>query len=342
MDEVNAQNERLPPSTVPAHVQLSLLGLGADTEWNQRFQQSLVDLIKVCGRFMDLQLLDGVTVGFDYDDALESVDLGYESATAKGYTNSNGLIGVGKTLRVRRKDQVRAHIVLNANVLSALADSNHEEFLPTANIVAHELAHVVILGWFEEHSPNVMLHPHAGDWATATLRDIAHTVWEEYAACRISAIVGSDVVEQRYAKSVDQSIQNAFSKAREQIKAYRLHGEVDQLLVEVAGSLSNPLKMAAYLLGHLDGTERDIALLSLCPAMRDSEFAPFIPNLLSALRDVWETRHDWSGLAGVDPIVQSLLEVFAQGGIIVTLSEDNPGSRVDAPFTAETMPNPWA
>ncbi|WP_167670044.1 hypothetical protein [Stutzerimonas nitrititolerans] len=46
---------------------------------------------------MNLSNLDGITIGFDYDDALASVDLGYESTIAKQYTKQENLLG-GSTL----------------------------------------------------------------------------------------------------------------------------------------------------------------------------------------------------------------------------------------------------
>jgi hypothetical protein len=67
--------------------QLSSRGLGDNQEWNDQFIRNFQEVLFTCGRYMDLSLLDGVTVGFDYDDALASVDLGYESTVAKQYTN---------------------------------------------------------------------------------------------------------------------------------------------------------------------------------------------------------------------------------------------------------------
>ena len=339
MEFESEQSEAIPPSTLPEHLQLSIRGLGSDSGWNQKFQRALVDLLVGCSRFMNLRLLDGVTVGFDYDDALESVDLGYESVIAKSYTNSEELLGVGKLLRVKRGTAVRGHVVLNAKFLGALVDHEHEEFWPTANIVAHELAHVAILGWFEEHSPDVMLQPYQGDWATAALRDVAHTIWEEYAACRLSANIGNDAVGRNYAETVDLSVKSAFLDARERIKEYRTHGDVSRVFAETTGCISNPLKFAAYLLGHLDGTESESEIGTLCPELKGSEFSPFLPVFLTALRDAWDCRHAWDGMKGMDGIVAAVLEVLCKAGVIVTLCDGYSGTRIDIPFSAETMPN---
>lgn len=338
MDD-NSQVE-LPDSTVPKDTKLAILGLGNDEFWNGSFQRALQTIIVNCGRIMDLRLLDGVTVGFDYRAALDSVALGYESAVAKGYTNSGGLIGVGKAMRVKRPDGTKVHVVLDGNYLGALVDQEHAEFWPTINIVAHELAHVAVTGWFEEHSPGVMLAPQQGDWAIATLRDAAHTIWEEYAACRLSAPFGdNDVVTGRYSSSLALAIDGAFDGARDRIKAFRLHGDTARLLVETATCVAQPLKMGAYLLGHLDGLGQDASLESICPTANSLGFSSLLGRLSVALRSAWDSRLTWSGLEGVDGIVEVIQKALADAGAIVSLQHEAPGSRIDAPYTAETMPN---
>lgn len=335
-DDPEEQQAALPPSTVPS-CPLSFRGLGDNQEWNNRFVQNFQDVLITCGRYMDLSLLDGVTIGFDYDDALASVDLGYESTVAKQYTNEGGLIGVAKVLRVKRDGTIKVHAVFNANVVGALAEEG-EFFWPSVNLVAHELAHVQVISWFEAHSPGVMLAPYQGDWAIASLRDVAHTIWEEYAACRLSAPFGQgDVVAHGYAQTTELAVAGAMENAREAIKAFRLHGEVDQLLVEIAGRVANPLKMAAYLMGHTDALEEDFDADGRLPITQASEFWPVLRNLLIALRAAWENRHAWHGIEGVDGIVEVVQQALRTAGVSLRLEPG--GSQVHAPFSAATMPN---
>lgn len=328
-----------PPSTVPATTSLNLRGLGTDTAWNERFAENLRYLIVTCGRFMDLRLLEGVTVGFDYDDALNSVDLGYESSVAKGYTKEDGLVGVGKLLRVRRDDGIKAHIVIDAGVLHALAEPEHPLLMSTANILAHELAHVNVMLWFVEHSPGIFLERAEGDWATHVMRDTAYTIWEEYAACRLSAGISDDLVTANYAKNVAISMPGAVQRARESIKTYRTHGDRGRLLVETLTAIAMPMKMLAYLLGHLDGLDREHDFKNLAPACEGDELCPAVPAVHGALRAAWEARLDWEGMAGVDGIVGALQQAMEIAGVQLHLSQEGDGSMIHAPFTAATMPN---
>lgn len=329
----------LLPSTVPATTTMNLLGLGSDHEWNERFADTLRHVIVECGRLMDLRLLEGVTIGFDYDDALNSVDLGYESSIAKGYTNEDGLVGVGKLLRVRRDDGIKAHIVINAGVLHILAEREHPLFISTANILAHELAHVNVMLWLIEHNPSILLERAEGDWATYVMRDTAHTIWEEYAACRLSALISDDQVTESYAKNVGISLPGAVLRARECIKAYRTHGDRGRLLTETLIAIAKPIKMLAYLLGHLDGLDKETELKTLAPTCDGDELCAAIPAVHEALRTAWETRHNWNGMHDLDGIVGALQHAMEIAGIQLQLSEEGDGSMIHAPFTAATMPN---
>lgn len=338
-DDGKTPEPPLPPSTVPVATTLNLRALGSDTEWNERFASNLRYLVVECGRFMDLRLLEGVTVGFDYDDALNSVDLGYESSVAKGYTNEDGLIGVGKLLRVRRDDGIKAHIVIDAGVLHLLAEPEHPLFLSTANILAHELAHVNVMLWFIDHSPGILLERAEGDWATYVMRDTAHTIWEEYAACRLSARISGDHVTESYAKNVEISMPGAVQRARESIKNYRKHADRGRLLTEALTAIAKPIKMLAYLLGHLDGLDRETDLNTLTPACYGDELYAALPIVHDALRQAWETRLDWQGMNGVDGIVNALQHAMELAGVQLRLNEEGDGSMIHAPFTADTMPN---
>lgn len=341
-DVKSEASEPLAPSSISPTCQLSIRGMPEEAPWREAFQNLILQLIVNCGRVMDLSQLDGLTVGFDYDDALASVDLGYESAIAKGYTNADGLIGVGKMLRVRRNHTVKVHVVLNANVLMDLVnhDIETDEFWAAVNILAHELAHVEVTTWFESHSPDVMLAEHQGDWAVATMRDAAHTIWEEYAACRLSARFSQgETTTLSYAQGFETSLSGAVARARESIKMFRTHGNRSQLLIDTSRAIAMPLKMSAYLMGHLDGLEEELNLVKRCPSTSNNEMDKHFFSLQQELRTAWEIRTSWKGLSGVDGIVEVILDALLTAGVEVTLSQASPGSSVRAPFTAETMPN---
>lgn len=120
---------------------------------------------------------------------------------------------------------------------------------------------------------------------------------------------------------------------------FRSHSNCAQLLIETSRIVAMPLKMAAYLMGHLDGANEQLDLARRCPAIRDSGLEEHFDSLQHELRAAWNTRKSWDGLAGVDGIVSVIVAALATAGVELSLSQDPPGSTVHAPFTVETMPN---
>jgi len=338
-DAESQEVDFLSNTTLPPDLQLVMQGLGSDQEWNGRFQDALVAVIVACGHRMDLRLLDGVTVGLDYQEALNSVDLGWESTIAKQVTNSEEAVGVGKLLRVRRDGRVMGHVVIDGNCLSALVEPESDAFETSLNIMVHELAHVAILGWFERHSPGVMLQPYRSGWLKGQLQDVANTIWEEYAACRLCLGIGGDSVEDNYIDIVERAAASGFSQARNHIKDYRVHGNVDQVFVDVAASIGNPLKYAAYLLGHLEGGDTEPDFSERCPVWSESEFVEFHGPLLGALRRAWDTREEWDGLGGVDEVVEVIVGAFVKLGVHITFGDKDTPGRLDIPWRDDTMPD---
>lgn len=319
---------------------ISFLDTPPDAEWTPRFVSTVQALVTSITQALNLSNVDGITIGFNYDLALASVDLGYESDIAKRYTNKNGIIGVGKTLRVRRGGAVRMHVVFNGEAIFDLVEHEPEteEFWRAANLIAHELGHVKTAAWFEGHSPGVMLAKHDCDWALSILRDAAHGIWEEYAACRLSAGVSrGNLVTDIYTENLERSMSGAVERARSAIKAHYEHRDATRLLVETLGAITTPLNHSMYLMGHLDGLEQEIDIDKFSSAT--GELAPYLRDALIAVRGCWENRMSWNGLAGLDPIVGVLVDAMKMAGVALILNQEPPGSSFSIIYSAATLPN---
>ena len=148
---------KAPSSTVPEEVVLTLLDFSPEHPETQRFSAAMSQAILECGRAMDLERLDGVTVAFDFDAALSSIDLGYESTHAKGYTKTEEFLCVGKALTVKRAGKLMSHVVFHAPTAGLLIHPEHESHPVAVNIIAHEFAHVTGLKWNDEVMPGLLL-----------------------------------------------------------------------------------------------------------------------------------------------------------------------------------------
>ena len=285
-----AMTEELPPSTVPSTVQLSLMGFPSQ-EAADTFIPLMTEAILDCGRFLNLERLAGVTVGFDFKAALESVELGYESKIATQYTNNGDVIAVAKAMNVLRDGKVMSHVVYNANLICALADPDDEYHQDALHIIAHEFGHVAELKWRDEAMPGILLQKIEGDWVEATMLQTGITAWEEYAACRMTGFIGDrEALKKRYAEEFNRSASHSLQRAQGKIKEFRNHGNVDQLLLEAGEPIAMPFKMAGYLLGHLDAIEDTSDLEELCPEYAKTHLAKLIPKLRESLRTIWDER----------------------------------------------------
>lgn len=326
------------PSSVPANTKIILMSFSEHDEFTKKFGESIKDLVFEIGRYIDLSLLDGVTVGFDYEAALQSVDLGYESSIAKVYTNTDALIGVAKILRVKREGVIKVHIVYNAHFLTLLTEPDHPDFLATINLVVHELGHVCVIAWFEKHSPGIILEPFKEDSVRNQLLDAAHTCWEEYAACKLASIFHHPIVEKNYREMATSQVEDGFKTAYEIIKEYRTTGDLQSAFNRVFIAVVTPIKYISYFLGHQFGIQKEDG--DTLDVEQFGVYSPFINAIQDELQKAWDTREQWDGLNGLNGLLNVMLKIFSSAGMDITLdySERGGSSYVNFPYTPQTLP----
>ncbi len=330
--------EELPPTTVPPNLQLSLMGFPSQ-EAAEVFIPLMTEAIMDCGRFLDLERLAGVTVGFDFKAALESVELGYESRLATQYTNNGDVVAVAKAMNVLRDGKVMSHVVYNANLIYAMTDPDDEYHLDALHIIAHEFGHVAELKWRDEAMPGILLQKMEGDWVDATMLNTGIAAWEEYAACRLTGNIGDrEALKKRYAEEFVRSASHSLERAQQRIKDYRVHGEIDRLLMEAGEPIAMPFKMAGYLLGHLDAIEDTSELEDICPGFSRTHLAKMIPKLREILRTIWDEMEPRKGISIFIPLKDLIISAYGEAGIQFSLQEAG-GYYIDVPFSAATLPN---
>jgi hypothetical protein len=325
-----------PISTIPVSTQIQLRGFNECKE-TQDFIAALSDILMDCSEMMDLSRLAGVTVGFDFHDAVQSVELGFESTHAKSYTNDGDFVCVGKAMNVIRDGVVMSHVVYNANLIAPVSDPDHADFLQATHIIAHELGHVAELKWRDEALPGVMLKYRSPDSVNALLLQVALAIWEEYAACRLTSLWGDQERQTvAYAASFDMAAENALPRAQTTIRKYRLHGDVDKLLDDAGKDLAPAIKALGYLLGHVDGSEMEVDLAEMSPKHMQTIYRELTPQFHQELRDIWNTRESWAGMEVFDGLKRLTSDVFRAAGM--DIRKQGKGHYVDVPFTPQTMP----
>lgn len=325
----------LPAPSAPDNIPVSLRNF-ADREAAERFGHLIANTIRTISCYLDLERLDGITVAYDYDAALAELDRGCETSEPLQRTASDEMLGVGMAPAVLRDGVVKGHVVFHAPFVLPLEDDKNEHFGEALYLVAHECAHVEDLKHRDICFPGTILQRRVANQEEALFEPTIGALWEEYAACRASAVFGNKQAA-AYEESFVNMLRKARANANEAIRSYRLHGTINRVLEEAGRPLCEPLRLAAYLLGHLDGREMDMTAVPQAKAvLSSSDYGPSIARLGEELRKLWSRRGTWTSSVEFTPLKDIAWDVLARGGLILsTLPEGR--LYVDIPFAKETM-----
>ena len=292
--------------------------------------------VQVISQYIDLSNLDGVTVAYDYHQALVELDRGYE--TSYQLTPSTEFAeGVAMTPTVIRDKAIKSHIVLNAVYIQALADETNEFHEHAVHLLAHECAHVEITQAFDRAFPDTLLRQQYANPYDARRWDVILGCWDEYAATRIAAGIGRDPTSD-YETCFLETLQKSRSLANEKIISYRLHADHTKVLDDVHNIYGTLMKMACYHLGNMAGKGIAIADLPRTrAALESSWFAPHWALLETRCAAVWEMFGRWGDKNSFEEVGDLFDGVLASGGVFVTKT-GHASARIDIPFTPETTP----
>ena len=123
--------------TCPGGLPFSMRGF----ETKQRateFGQLVGAYIHEFSRDFDLSQLDGVTIAYDYVQALLDLDRGYETSHRLTPSDTH-VIGIAMTPCVMRGSNLKSHIILDANFLVLLESTDHDDFGLALHMLAHDV-----------------------------------------------------------------------------------------------------------------------------------------------------------------------------------------------------------
>lgn len=325
------------PSTAPSHYQISLRGF--ESEEAARSLGSLLNsYLHAIGRHIDISRLDGVTVAYDYKEALAALDRGYGPPIRVLTPTADYGVGVAMTPAVLRDGVVKAHMVIHAELIRPLEDEKHEHWKEALYLLIHECAHVEYNKIFDEAFPQTMLQVAYENIIAGILGQISETCWEEYVACRISAAFADDQILAGYEETFCAALKGAREQANEKIKAYRLHGNHTQILEEVSHEYAAVMKYSSYFLGHLAGLGRSPdSAETTSAAIQNHWFHSYFLRLQAAFEKLWSRYGVWECREEFSAIGEIARDILQEGGVTITQSSTGDIS-IDVPFTRETMP----
>lgn len=320
MGDAKEEIDDLPPPTAPESIPFSMRNF-ATAEGANHTANKLASYIRLISRSLDLGRLDGVTVAYDYDAALAELDRGVEGLRPLSRSNDDQLIGVGMAPAVIRDGKVKVHIVLNAPYVEGIdkdeGDEPDEEFWAALYLLAHECGHVQVTSDKDRAFPGMVLQHAVSSYEEAIFMQVNEACWEEYAACRLSAVFGSG-----HLLLYEEGLRGVLSVARERAADARedfwQHRDLNRAVTEVAPPLVEPLRLASYVLGHIDGLGDDTLISEETKqAIADAGYTDLVDDLAKALRSLWDVRREWTHICQFDTIGDVAREALWSGGLTI-------------------------
>ena len=320
MGDASEHIDELPPPTAPDSIPFSMRNFATEEGANHTANK-LASYIRLISRSLDLSRLDGVTVAYDYDAALAELDRGVEGLRPLSRSNDDQLIGVGMAPAVLRDGVVKVHIVLNAPYVKEIdkdeGDEPDGEFWAALYLLAHECGHVQVTSDKDRAFPGMILQHAVSSYEEAIFMQINEACWEEYAACRLSAVFGHGRL-QLYEESLRGVLGVARERAADARKDFWLHRDLNRAVAEVAPPLVEPLRLASYVLGHIDGLGDDTSISEETKqAIADAGYTDFVDDLARALRSLWEIRPEWTHISQFDIIGDVARDALWSGGLTI-------------------------
>lgn len=338
MDDAEDDLDELPPSTMPTPLSVCVKGFN-DPAVGERLAHAVAGAIGVVGSYIDIGSLDGVTIACEYDQALAELDRGLEGLRPLSRSDTQEMQGVAMSPAVMRDGEVKTHLVLDAAYMVSLIsdEATDEDRAVTYGVIAHECAHVEVTAEKERFVPEARFGTPIEGFEHAVMFQLAEVAWDEYAACRLSAMFNRSQ-NYMHAETVIASVRDVRERSNATIRAFRLHGDVDRLVAEAGPILCQPMKAAAYLLGGMDAVGAEWSDFPEVEAALEAEdYLELVNQLWAELRRLWDARGEWEPTLAVFGGLEDIAtEVFYQGGLIFTSRADG-SCHINVPFRPGTF-----
>jgi hypothetical protein len=336
----NNTADNLPKgATIPSNLQYSARAF-ADEDYAKEAMYKLHSVLGVISQSIDLTNLDGVTVAFDYDEALAELDRGYETNYRLTATKDVA-IGVAMAPTVFRDGFIKTHLVLNANYALSILEEPGEEteyFWQSLHLVAHECAHVEVTAVFDRAFPGILLQKVHRNILDNMRWQVILAAWDEYAVCRITGSIGYDPTDD-YHEVLLKVMEETRDKCYEMIKSYRTHGDVARVVEGVYGKLGDLIKYSSYYLGAVAAQKNPKTRPSaLSEKAEFIWFKPFYERVLKVNEALWNEYGQWEDLDTFEAI-GDVLEDMAKSVGIVALRESDDLINFHIPYRPESMPD---
>ncbi|EJL23965.1 hypothetical protein [Novosphingobium sp. AP12] len=317
--------EETEAPTYLTHPELSISIHGIDDpEKAKEFGHTLLAHIFILSQSMDLQRVERLVVTDNYADGLASVDRGFAATAPVEHSQNENIQGVAMNVRTLRDGVPMVQIVSDIEVLLPLwvHSAGSPEHSQALMILAHEGAHAEDLKFRDEDCPGVLLQTQITEWVDNHLGPQAYLMWEEYYACRRTSGIFPEATKD-FLASLLSSLETTPVTVDAAIDRFYDHQDVNLLAGETLEPAGRPLRLAAYLLGHLDGLDQDWTDQDeLVEKIAGTPAYGLIGRMHAELRRLWDREEGWSGLDDFATLTEIASDNYENAGITVIPGED--------------------
>lgn len=332
-----AEAEEPPVETLHSNCVISIRGWENDNEAEAReFGEGVIALAKELSRYLDLSRLESIVIGWDYAEALASVDRGDGIPPAAPTANEYGQ-GGAMAVHVVRGDEIWSVVVIWTGLVRQLNQMDHPEYKLALQTFVHELVHVDDLRLFTRTYPGGWRAAKPMDGRVANLQPIVNPCQSEYSAQRRAAWAapehGLDLLDMlgEAMKDVDDQIRSARL-------SYRLHGDMEKYWPVVVERLTFLFQAIGYGLGHADWVEAEGDEHPELAARYRAKLADLAgyPSgwMIDACRDAVQPffeLEEWIDQEIYDPLIDVVERFLNQNGMYTRAHGDS--IYVDMPYT---------
>lgn len=274
------------------------------------FPQFIEELIGRLSEQLNLNNLDLILFTENYGQDLEEIQI--EKGLLVGYTNTENLTGVARSLTYIKNGETRFSLVFNASIILGMIAS--KQLNRAIHLLMHELVHV--------HDDNCKVYTnedikirHFNDLANI-LRTFGDSIWSEfYADFMASRMVESQEQLDQTEKSVIQGTATMKEELANLIADYRSgHADIGFLFKRLQEITYLQLKITGNYIGQLQGCHQDLS-----PSFNDSYYKSTLDSLWCELSKLHNSYPTWRGVEDIEVLNSITLNLWKILGFDVQL-----------------------
>jgi len=218
-----------------------------DTAW---LGEKIKALVSILSQALPLERLDGITMARDYPAAVGALDRGLHTENQLVPVTPEIGVGISQTVTIVRSGRLMCRIIVSDSVAHDLLSHDPERVGWAVHVLAHELAHVGMIGTVERVLPGSTL-AHPDSLLDRNLSAILYPGLIVHVASHIAAGFGHpEAIADMLRGFLAQSIKYMATRVPHERQAYLRHRDIDRLVSVAFPAVRHVLILAAQLLGH--------------------------------------------------------------------------------------------